>query len=234
MTKDPPLKGGSLAFSGNESGNVLLYVFLAVGLLAALTYAYVKDSRENAASQGSVRITEELFSQANMIRSAVMQCAMEYPGGGGNMDDTGGSAGKIDNADNPNNPYPINPSSALNAKAPAGCTTTSSASGCVSAAANDQVRNLTCVGAPLGSTNMFQGANNQGRFLPPPAAGFTEWTYVNDTNGVYIQTTGSNDGTTSLALSRFMNKFATCQADLNYAGCGANCLTVWIQRNACP
>ena len=221
-----------------ERGNVLFYVFLAMALMAALTYASVKDSRENYASQSAVHIAETLFAQANMIRAAVVQCAMEYPQGGGDLD----ASGVINYSDNPNNPYPINPNSALNAAAPAGCTTTSNAAGCISAAADNSARNLTCVGAPLGSANMFQGVNNQGRFLPPPPAGFTEWTYTNDTSGtpapngkgVYIQITAPDDAASVNAVNRFMNKFATCQADLNYGSCGARCITVWIQRNACP
>ncbi len=213
---------------------MLFYIFLAIGLMAALIYAFAKDSRENYASQSAVRITEEIFAQGNAIRSVVQQCAMEYPGGGGNMDDTAGSAGIIDAADNPNNPYPINPSSALNATAPAGCTTTTNAVGCIAAAADDKAKYLTCVGAPIGATNMFQGTNNQGRFLPPPPGGFGEWTYANDANGVYLQIISPGDAASLAALTRLMTKFNTCQADLNYGACGAGCFTLWILRSACP
>ncbi len=91
-------------------GNALLYVLLAVGLLAALSYSYVKDSRENYASQSAVQIAETLYSQVNMIKGAIVQCALEYPGGGGDMN----KDGVIDTNDNHNNPYPLNPSDANN------------------------------------------------------------------------------------------------------------------------
>ena len=203
-----------------EAGNVLLYVFLAVGLLAALTYAFAKDSRENFSSQMAVRTAEELFVQVNLIRSSVHQCEIEFPNGGGDLN----ADGVIDTNDNPNNPYPINPSSPLNPAAPAG----------IAAAANNMVKNLTCVGAPAAEANMFQGANNQGRFLPPPPSSFTDWVYANDSRGVYIQITASNDASAINALNRLMSKFGTCQADLNYNGCGARCFTAWIVRAACP
>lgn len=213
--------------SGNkEAGNVLFYVFMAVGLMAALTFAYVKDSRENLASQGAVRIAEELFVQGNLIRAAIQQCVMEFPQGGGDLAPAPPAAvdGVITAADNPNNPYPLNPSSALNPRAPAG----------IAAAANDNVRNLTCVGAPAGEANMFQATNNQGRFLPPPPSGFTEWKYQNTAAGVYLQITAPTEAAALQALDRLMTKFGTCQADLNYGACGAGCFTVWALRAACP
>ena len=217
-----------------NDGNVLFYVFLAIGLMASLTYAFVKDSRENYSAQSSVRITEELFSQANMIRSAVQQCAIEFPQGGGDIAPLATPDGVITNADNANNPYPIDPDTDLITNAPAGCVATGGAPGCVTLAADNNVKNLTCIGAPIGEANMFQGANNQGRFLPPPSTGFTEWTYTNDANGVYIQTTAASDLASVNALSRLMAKFDTCQADLDYGSCGARCFTVWILRKACP
>ena len=216
-----------LALKG-EGGNVLFYIFLAVGLLAALTYAFVKDSRENYASQSAVSIAESLAVQANTIRSAVQQCVMEFPQGGGDMN----ADGVIDTNDNWNNPYPLNPGNVLVAKQIAGCTTTSSAAGCVNAAGNDYARNLTCVGAPIGQVNMFQGTSNAGLLLPPPPSGFPEWTYFNNTDGVYLRTTAPADAASVNAINRLMTKFATCQADLNYGGCGAACITIWITRGS--
>ncbi len=241
---------GSLLAQGrhSEKGNVLLYVLMAIGLMAALTYAYVKDSRENYASQSAVQIAETLFAQANMIRSAVVQCSAEYPSGGGDLN----ADGTITPADNPNNPFPINPSSALHA----GRTIDGVVGGTpdpIPAAVDDTAKYLSCIGAPASVALMFSGANNQGRFLPPTPSGFSEWTYTNDTSGVpapngagnypngkgvYIRITGpANDAASINALNRVMNKFTQYQADLNYGGCGATCLTIWIQRNCtttCP
>lgn len=208
-----------------NAGNVLFYIFLAVGLIGALTYAFVKDSRENYAAQNAVQIAEALFVQTNMIRGAVQQCIMEYPEGGDGT--CGGFScadlnqdGTITSADNPNLPYPLNPTSALNPNAKAG----------LAAAAADNVRNLSCVGAPASAALMFSGASNQGRFLPPPPTGFSEWSYANNTNGVYIQITAPADAASLDALRRMRNKFNTCQAEINYASCGTNCFTAWLLR----
>jgi hypothetical protein len=210
-------------YSSTERGNALLYVLLAVGLLAALTYFYAQDSRENYSSQAAISISESLFAQANMIKSAVVQCTLEFPGGGGDMD----ASGSIDSSDNPNNPYPLNPSDALNLKAdPGGCTTTGNATGCIPKAANDQVKNLQCIGAPAGQAAMFTGASNQGRYLPPPPSNFTDWVYVNDSTGVYIKTTGNGDAASVSALTRLLAKFTSTQASVS-----GNTITIWILNN---
>lgn len=215
----PFFKGALRSLSGqrgkSERGSVLFYIFLAIGLLGALTYSFVKDSRQNTTSQISYKSAEELYVQANVIRAAIMECAIEYPSGGGDLD----ADGDIDATDNPNNPYPVNPSNANN---PHGV------------AANNNVRNLSCTGAPAGRANIFQGANNKGRLLPPPPPDFGEWTYINDANGVRIQITGNATAGATDALTRLMTRFVSCQADLNYGACGARCFTAWIQRTACP
>lgn len=209
------------AFSG-ERGSVLFYIFLAMGLLAALTYSFVKDSRQNLTAQVGSKVAEELNIQVNVIRSAIMECTIEYPEGGDGTDpnhniDLDGDPGTTD--DNPNNPFPVNPSYASN---PHGV------------AVDDAVRNLSCTGAPANRANIFQGTQNKGRFLPPPPSGFGEWTYINDAAGVRMQIIGTGGASSSNALARLSTRFATCQADINYAGCGAACFTVWIDRAACP
>ena len=216
---------------------------LAVGLLAALTYSYVKDSKENITSQNAVQVAETLYSQINMIKSAVVECVDEYPGGGGDMNNDG----VIDTSDNANNPYPLNPSNALNLKAvssstnPAtnsGCSVTG-ATGCIpqEASGYDYVSDLYCIGAPPGAAAMFSGTSNQGRYIPPPPTGFndtaapTGWVYKNNSTfggagGVYIQITGDGSPTASVALTRLLAQFTTKQASV-----AGNTLTVWIQNN---
>ena len=211
----------------DEAGNVLFYVFMAVGLMAALTFAYVNGSRDSFSAQNAMRIGEELFVQSNLIRAAVAQCTIEFQQGGGDLAPAPPALpdGVIDANDNPNNPYPLNPSSPLNPRAPAG----------IAAAPNDEVRYLTCVGAPVGEANIFQSGGNQGRFLPPPPPGLSQWIYKNDANGVYIQINSLQDATAQQALERLLTKFGACQADMNFGGCGPECLTVWVLRRVvCP
>ncbi|MBI3441465.1 MAG: hypothetical protein HY052_06650, partial [Proteobacteria bacterium] len=166
--------------------------------------------------------------QSNLIRTAVQQCIMEYPEGGAGSPDGGTHSyadlnrdGVIDSNDNPNLPYPLNPSSALNPDAVAGIAAT---------VGTDYARDLSCVGAPASAALMFKGASNQGRFLPPPPNGFSEWTYANNANGVYIKTVAPNDPAALDALHRIRNKFNTCQAEINFGGCGTNCLVIWLLR----
>lgn len=211
-------------FAGNK-GSVLFYIFIAVGLLAALSYSFVKDSRQNVNSQLSYRAAEELFVQLNVIRSAIMECALEFPGGAGDVD----LDGDIDTTDNPNNPYPLHSSNVNITRAPAGCVTTSSATGCITAAANDYARSLMCTGAPIGRTNIFQGANNKGRVLPPPPTGFGEWVYYNNASGVYV-TIDASTAPAIDALNRLASKFATCQAEM----ADTDTFRAWVQRAACP
>ena len=214
-----------------DSGNALLYVFMAIGLLAALTYSFVKGSRENYNVQNSARIAEEMYVQVNLMKSSIMQCRMEYIEGGGDLD----GDGLTDESDNYNTAFPLEPTNPLHDNAPACCATNGGASGCISSAVSDDVRNLKCIGAPIREANMFTGQNNSGAFLPPKPQGFEEWTYKNDANGVYLQIISTRENMSyESTLTRLLNKFATCQADIDYNNCGENCLTVWVKRNSCP
>jgi hypothetical protein len=214
----PSFQGGPRPFSISpkaEKGSILFYIFLAVALMAVLTYTFTKDGRNSESSQLAIRTAQELYVQTNLIRSAIVECTLSYPGGGGDLN----ADNVIDATDNPNTPYPLNPTAALNPGGPAG---------------TDQVRNLVCVGAPAATRNIFGNVSNQGRFLPPVPAGYGEWLYINDASGVRIKIIAPTTATDVGALSRLMAKFSTCQSDLNYGSCGTSCFTAWIQRTSCP
>ena len=164
MTRAAPLLRGASRRRFDhtcQQGSAIIYVFVAIGLLAALTYSFVKDSGQSVVAQSAHRTSEDLYIQASTIRAAIVECAVQYPNGGGDMD----GDGDIDSTDNPNNPYPVLPTYANN---PHGV------------AADNTVRNLSCTGAPAAEANIFQGTNNKGRFLPPATSGFGEWVYGND------------------------------------------------------
>lgn len=231
-------------FGRKDSGNALLYVFIAVGLLGALTYSFVKGSRENYAVQNAARIAEEMYVQVNLMKSSVMQCRYEYTDMYivADLDNDGTSEsfnaadldgdGDVDNDDNDNAGYPLEPTDILHANSLAGCTTTNGRSGCVTASATDDVRNLKCIGAPIGEVNMFTGQNNSGSFLPPKPQGFNEWQYRNDSDGVYLQITAEVQNMVyETTLSRLADKFVTCQAEIDFNSCGVNCFTAWLKRN---
>lgn len=214
-----------------NSGNALLYVFMAVGLLAALTYSFTKGTKENYSTQNAAKAAEELYVQANLIKSSIVQCTNEYVEGGGDLN----SDGIFNEDDNANTPFPLEPNNGLIENAPAGCVVQGNTAGCVSVAENNNVRNLSCIGAPLGEAYMFSGTNNSGAFLPQPPSGFEEWTYKNDSNGVYIQIIGkAKNATANMTVQRLKDKYSNCQSDIDYGNCGDNCFTAWIKRISCP
>jgi len=186
----------------DQSGSALTIIFMAIGLLAALTFAFVESGQQSTVTQNVFKLSEELNSQARVIQSAVQECILEYPGGGDPMN-------------NPNQPFPLDPSDVNNPNGAAG---------------NDNVENLQCPGAPTARANLFTGTG--ARFLPPPPSGFNAWTFTNDTDGVRFQIIAPVvDVTVTNVMTQLDNKFSSCEADVNYAGCGAGCFTIWIKRN---
>ena len=204
----------------NENGSVIFYIFLAIGLLAMLTFSVVDSSRTNTSAQQSYRIAEDLYAQASNIQSAIMECVYTYPDGGGDLDgDT-----DIDSADNPNIPYPLEADSGNN---PAANGTT-----------DKEVRYIQCPGAPSGEEFIYDGVGTKGRFLPPPKYGFSEWNYYNDADGVRIVAVGSNnDRASARAVEAVADRYEDCQADVDTGGSctgGDLCLTIWMIRHSCP
>lgn len=65
-----------------EAGNVLLYIFIAVALLGALTMAMTSGGGDQAIATSAFRITDNLRSQAQGVRSAVLECILRYPSAG--------------------------------------------------------------------------------------------------------------------------------------------------------
>jgi len=207
----------SLSLTSRQSGSVIFYIFLAVGLLGYLTFSLTKNSRTNTVAQSAFRMTEDLTIQANAIKVAVLECVGDYPGGGGDLDGNG----SIEAADNDNPPYPLSPSDPNNPSGGAG-------------AGNNDVRDLECPGAPDGQRAIYDGVGTTGRFLAPPKNGFGEWEYFNDADGVRLKLVGGEDASTIQALNAIDAKHATCQVDVDYGSCGSGCLTMWLIRAACP
>lgn len=217
LKKDPSLAEGSFFRARRDSGNVVFYALMAVMLMAMLIFAFARGGRENLTPLLATKIAEELFVQANLIRSAIQQCALEFPGGGGDMAPVGAPDGVIDENDNPNNPYPLKPSAPENANAPAG----------IAAAGDDNVRHLTCVGAPADQAYFFDGIQNQGRYLPPPPQGFSEWTYNNSSSdGVLIEIVAPNTSEAKAALQLVKTKFGGGLPTVKVTT--STILTIWI------
>jgi hypothetical protein len=197
-----------------QKGSALIYILIAIALLAALTASLMDSSSQQTSSQNTFNIVTELNGQVSFIRSAVQECVLNY------------SAGETGLIGTSNFPYPINPSSAY-FTAPA------------SPAANDNVANIRCPGNP-GNTKehepIFGGTS--GKFLPPKPNLFNDWVYYNGNDGVFFYTgTDKTDAFLSSALAKLDDQYSECEADVidNSAGGSAmNITSAGASGPKCP
>ncbi len=209
------------------SGSALVYILIAIALLAALTASFMKPASQQTTSQNTFNTITELNSQINFIRSAIQECVLTYPSGDSGLIGTS------------NTPYPINPSSSYFTAAPKS-----------GAAANDQVRNILCPGNPGNSNDhadMFGGTS--GKFFPTSVNLFGEWEYFNGVDGVFFYTsTDKTDAFLQTALAKLDNQYSECEADVVDASggdielastaigdpiCpnGSTCMRIWMITN---
>ena len=171
-----------------ERGSALLYILIAIALLAALTVVFTRGDNQQASSQSAVRAVSELGSQVNFIRTAIQECVLTYPAGDSTYS---GSANK---------PYPLNPSD----------------SHLTGPASDNEMQYLRCPGNPGDSADhakIFGG--NTGRFLPPAPNLFEPWQYYNGTDGVFFFIeTMFGDAYLANAMDRLDEQFSECEADI--------------------
>jgi hypothetical protein len=171
-----------------ETGSALVYILIAIALLAALTASFMKPSSQQTTAQSSFNTITSLKSQIAFIRSSIQECVLNYPSGEPTL------VGKT------NFPYPVNPSSTY----------------LTSPAANDEVANISCPGNPGDSTDhasIFGG--NSGKFLPPIPNLFENWEYYNGPDGVFFYTkTDKTDAFLQTALQKLDDQFSECEADI--------------------
>jgi len=190
-----------------QRGSALVYILIAIALLAALTVTFMGSSSQQTSSQNTFRTISNLHSQIDLIRSAVQECALSYPKGDLSIDiDASGT-----------DPYarrnfPIKPSSTHYSGATIGAT------------AGRYVSDIRCPGNPGGGDNnhalIFKGTS--GKFLPPAPDMFEEWQYYNGEDGIYFWTqTNKTDAFIRTALSKLDEQFGECEADVINATSGA-------------
>ena len=64
----------------SERGSALVYILIAIALLAALTVTFMEPSSQQTSSQSGFRTATEVKSQVDVIRSSVDECAnISYP-----------------------------------------------------------------------------------------------------------------------------------------------------------
>ena len=201
-----------------ECGSVLLYIFVAIGLLGALTMSFVNSSTEDLTSERASRAAEQLYNQILMVSAAIQECTISYPNGGGDLD----ADGDIDTSDNPNSPYPLSPSDPLN---PGG------------AAANDYIDQIKCPGAPAGEELIFD--ISEGRFPPKAPVQFAAWEYYNggvSPNRVvqFWTSAPTSSKYQDIAFDIVDRRFAPCQVVKNTTTTpGTTYLEIYFINEAC-
>lgn len=193
----------------SQRGSALVYILIAIALLAALTVTFMEPSSQQATSQNTFETVSELNTQTNFIRSSIQECVLSHPGG------DSGRLGAI------NIPYPFNPTSTY--------LTDPDVDG-------DFVRNIRCPGNPGDSADhadIFSGTT--GKFMPPPPSLFGQWMYWNGEDGVFFYiATDKTDAFLQTAMQKLDDQFAECEADVIDGSSGAVSLTSTATTAECP
>ena len=183
-----------------QSGSALIYILIAVALLAALTVSLMEPSNQQGQSQNATGLITTLDSQVSFITSSIQECVLSKPD----------QDSELTTTQQKNAPYPINPKDpyfTAQSAVPAVATT-------------DKVSEIRCPGNPGGT-----GPNNQnhakifggssGKFLPAPPSLFGDWTYYNGADGVFIMiSSNKSDAYIQTALTRLDSMYSNCEADV--------------------
>lgn len=184
----------------NSSGSALIYILIAVALLAALTVSLMEPSSQQTQSQTSTSLITDISGQVSFISSAISECILTYPD-----QDSGLTVTEQKNA-----PYPINPRDPY--------FTTQSAT--PASDPDNSTKFIRCPGNPGGSgpTNqnharLFGGSS--GKFMPAKPALFNDWTYYNGADGLYLMiTTTKTDPFITSSMAKLDAKYSTCESEV--------------------
>lgn len=224
-----------------ERGSALIYILIAIALLAALTITFMEPSSQQTQSQNTFKTISELQSQIDYISSNVQECVMKYSKGDATIDNS--ASGTDPGA---RRRYPINPNSD---HLPA-----------ASRSGDDYAKNLRCPGVTSEDNwrdnngdqkntandndhpKIFGGSS--GKFLPPSPDLFGEWRWYNGNDGVFFWIeTDKTDAYLQTALTKLDDVYGECEADVVDASGGAvdldsdltltcpngsTCFRVWI------
>ena len=205
-----------------EAGSALIYILIAIALLAALTASFMQPSSQQTSSQNTFKTAAAMQGQVDIIRSAIQECVLSYPQGDLTIDTSG--SGTDEGA---NRRYPIKPNSTHYTGADIG------------PAGGRLVSDIRCPGDQDGADandhdKIFGGAS--GKFLAPPPDLFEDWQYYNGTDGIYFWTqTDKSDAFILSALEKLDDNFSECEADVIDASGGAEDLdSATTAETECP
>ncbi len=189
-----------------ERGSALVYILIAIALLAALTFTFMQPSSQQTSSQSTFQTVTKIKSQIDTIRSAIQGCVLSYKRGDNTIDVSG--SGTDPNA---RRNFPIKPNSTHFNTATIGPT------------AGRLVKDIRCPGNPGNDENhekIFGGTS--GKFMSTTPDLFEAWQYYNGADGVFFWLqTDKSDAFISTALQKLDDEFAECEADIIDASGGA-------------
>jgi len=216
-----------------QKGGALIYILIAIALLAALTSTFLDGGGQSSRTQNAFKTATVLNSQARLIRSALQDCVLRYPeGDSGDITDPA-PANYID-------PYPLMPTS----------------TDFSSPAADNNIERLGCPGTSSGAgvddhVSLFSGTGEFSSFLPSPPDLMEPWIYFNNNitasagapgynmafNGVFFQIqSDKSDPFIGEAYQKVDELMSSCEVD-HQVGTGTNgcenghqCLRFWIIR----
>lgn len=220
----------------SEKGSALVYILIAIALLAALTVSFMEPSSQQTSSQNTFKTVTALQGQVDVVRAAIQECVLLYPSGDATI-----NTAPAGSDPNPNVRYPINPDSLHYGSATPG------------RSGDRLVRNMRCPGNAT-TGNVYDHAliftGSSGKFLGPAPDLFGDWQIYNGVDGVFYWTeTDKTDAFVLSALAKLDEKFSECEADVidtsegtpgakdldsnNSLTCPAGhlCFRVWLIQN---
>ena len=228
--------------SASEQGSALVYILIAIALLAALTFTFMEPSSQQTTSQNTFKTAAGVETQVEMIRSAIQECVLSYSEGDVCINDNtaesycNNPAGTSDSGASRIH-YPINPNSTHYTNASPG------------QSGDRLVKNLRCPGNNGGENANHDNhelifSASSGKFMPPAPDLFTDWQYYHGADGIFFwTTTDKTDAFITSALDKIDDKYHECEADVITGGgsgvdldsgstltCAANnvCFRVWM------
>jgi len=207
----------------SQRGAALMYILIAIALLAALTSTFLQSGGQSSRTQNTFKLGAELNSQARVIRSAIQDCILRFSTGDNAITETGYIS-----------PYPLNPDSSDTQYGAYDVT-------------NKNIEELRCPGANY--VRLFGGGGQFTGFLPQKPDIMDPWTYFNGSatingtafDGVFYQIqSNKSDPFIGEAMAKIDGLVSACEVDYTDAraaqtdGCedGYQCLRFWIIRNS--